>query len=435
MKKLLLVLFLLLPAVAFSGTQDSASHAEREDIFPIKRPGDGQYYHVSIDQLIALLEKADVGLGNIDDVKHNFGAGGEPTATDDAAGGYAQGSLWTKTDGSIWICQSSSIGAAVWGQASGGGDSAWGGITGTLSSQADLQAVLDAKLSSETDPVATAAISALTPGAIGAATAPQGALADSALQPGDVTDTDDQTIGLAGTTLSIESGNSVDLSAVQDGIGTDSQTLSLSGSDLTISDGNTITLPAGTGAVDSVAGKTGVVTLDTGDISGLGTVAPLDTGNNIGDVVVWQDDGSSNASLPIGGMVLSAGANALSDDTYSGLALGGRNAGEAISMWDVVYFDTTDSEYKHADAELPARGIAVSSGTDASELVVLVQGVVRNDGWAWTTVGGPLYLSDTAGGLTETAPSTSGDCVQIVGWVLSDDEAYLNFSGHYLEVE
>ena len=60
----------------------------------------------------------------------------------------------------------------------------------------------------------------------------------SSLQDG--TGTDSQTIGLTGTNLSISNGNSVDLSSIQDGTGTDAQTISLSGTDLSISNGNTI---------------------------------------------------------------------------------------------------------------------------------------------------------------------------------------------------
>ncbi|MGD1945643.1 MAG: beta strand repeat-containing protein [Croceivirga sp.] len=51
------------------------------------------------------------------------------------------------------------------------------------------------------------------------------------------TDTDDQTLTLTGNTLSIADGNSVDLSGFVD---TDDQTLSLTGTDLSIADGNTV---------------------------------------------------------------------------------------------------------------------------------------------------------------------------------------------------
>lgn len=133
---------------------------------------------------------------------------------------------------------------------------------------------------------------------------------------------------------------------------------------------------------------------------------------------------------------LNGTADGLTDDTYDGLTITGRAAGEAITQWDLVFFNSSDSEWHQADAdaagEFPARGIAVAAGTDGNALTVLVQGIVRNDGWAWATIGGPIYLSDTAGGLTQTAPSTTGDAVQIVGWAMSDDEAYLNFSGHWV---
>ncbi|MGH1438382.1 MAG: hypothetical protein ACRBG0_28395, partial [Lewinella sp.] len=69
---------------------------------------------------------------------------------------------------------------------------------------------------------------------------PQGAAGDrwDIIPPG----TDDQNLSLAGTTLSIEDGNSVDLSALQDGIGTDDQNLTLTGTTLAIEDGNSVDL-------------------------------------------------------------------------------------------------------------------------------------------------------------------------------------------------
>ena len=55
---------------------------------------------------------------------------------------------------------------------------------------------------------------------------------------------DDQAISLAGNTLTLEDGGSVDLSSYVDN--TDSQTLSVAGSNLTISGGNTVALPNAT---------------------------------------------------------------------------------------------------------------------------------------------------------------------------------------------
>lgn len=117
-----------------------------------------------------------------------------------------------------------------------------------------------------------------------------------------------------------------------------------------------------------------------------------------------------------------------SDDTYAGRAITGVNAGATIAQWEAVYL-ASDGEWALADANgtgtYPMRGLAAAAGTDGNPMTVVTEGVVRNDAWAWT-VGGQLYLSGTAGGLTQTAPSTSGDKVQQVGFAISADVIYLN---------
>ncbi len=60
----------------------------------------------------------------------------------------------------------------------------------------------------------------------------------------DDTDTDDQTLSLSGTNLTITDGNTVDLSSIDTDTDTDDQTLSLSGTNLSITDGNTVDLSA-----------------------------------------------------------------------------------------------------------------------------------------------------------------------------------------------
>jgi hypothetical protein len=132
----------------------------------------------------------------------------------------------------------------------------------------------------------------------------------------------------------------------------------------------------------------------------------------------------SNPTLTSAIVTYNGADGGLTDDTYDGVTITGRNAGETVAQWELVRFHT-DSEFHLADAnaagEYPARGIAVAASTDGNTITVLVQGIIRNDGWAWGTIGGPIYLSETAGALTQTAPSTSGSAVQIVGWALSAD--------------
>lgn len=136
---------------------------------------------------------------------------------------------------------------------------------------------------------------------------------------------------------------------------------------------------------------------------------------------------------------MDATADGMADDSYNGETISGRNCGENLTQWDTVRLANDSDPWHQADAnaagEFPAIGISVAACTDTNAAVILVKGVVRNEGWTGLTPGGAVYLSTTAGGLTQTAPSTSGDAVQIIGWALSDSEIYFDFSRPYSEVQ
>lgn len=132
-----------------------------------------------------------------------------------------------------------------------------------------------------------------------------------------------------------------------------------------------------------------------------------------------------------------------SDDTYGGIVLTNHNCGESIAQWDAVYLDDTATEWMIADADaagkFPARGIAVAACTDGNPGSILVQGVIRNDGWAWSAMGATLWLGDggTGSTLVEVAsiPATTGDCNQVVGWTIDDDHIFFNPSPDYVTVQ
>jgi len=198
---------------------------------------------------------------------------------------------------------------------------------------------------------------------------------------------------------------------------------------LTVDTGDTITFANGTSGSDNL------------DFAGQDVVL-----DSINERLMLEYNGTNWIIISVSPFVmgvssveLKGGVNALSDDGYNGIFIAGKPAGETITQWDVVYLDGTSNEWMQADAdaagEFPARGIAVEAGSDGNALKVLVQGTIRNDGWSWTNEGKTLFLSDTAAGLTETAPRTSGDAVQILGYSLTDDEIYFNAAGHYAEVE
>ena len=111
-------------------------------------------------------------------------------------------------------------------------------------------------------------------------------------------------------------------------------------------------------------------------------------------------------------------------------------AGGAIAAFDLVCIHSTTQEVVEADASAAATsrviGIAPAAISDTATGTVLLQGFVRDDTWTWTT-GGVLFLSETAGAMTHTAPTTDGAFVQAVGVALSPDVVYINPSIDVLE--
>ena len=111
-------------------------------------------------------------------------------------------------------------------------------------------------------------------------------------------------------------------------------------------------------------------------------------------------------------------------------------AGGAIAAFDLVCIHSTTQEVVEADASAAATsrviGIAPAAISDTATGTVLLQGFVRDDTWTWTT-GGALYLSETAGAMTHTAPTTDGAFVQVVGVALSPDVVYINPSMDVIE--
>ena len=123
------------------------------------------------------------------------------------------------------------------------------------------------------------------------------------------------------------------------------------------------------------------------------------------------------------------------DNTYHGQVITGLNAGATIAQWEAVYLGSGGT-WLLADANgtdtFPTRGIAVAAYVNTNAAIILEDGVVRNDAWAWTP-GLDIYLSGTAGGLTQTVPAVVGDKIQKVGYALSADVIRLRIgTGEYL---
>jgi hypothetical protein len=151
----------------------------------------------------------------------------------------------------------------------------------------------------------------------------------------------------------------------------------------------------------------------------------------------------STGTVTSAGFVLADAANvsisvpllANADHTTTGMTAE-MLAGGAISAFDVVCVHTTTQEVLEADASAYATarviGIAPAAISDTATGTILLHGFIRDDTWAWTT-GSTLYLSETAGAMTHTAPTTDGAFVQVVGVALSPDVVYFNPSMDVIE--
>jgi hypothetical protein len=110
-----------------------------------------------------------------------------------------------------------------------------------------------------------------------------------------------------------------------------------------------------------------------------------------------------------------------SDHTASATASATMTAGEAVVFGDLCYVKSDGKLWKadaSAAATMPGMYMALASISADATGSFLLQGFVRDDSWSWT-VGGMIYASETAGGLTQTAPSTSGAQVQALGSAIS----------------
>jgi hypothetical protein len=123
-----------------------------------------------------------------------------------------------------------------------------------------------------------------------------------------------------------------------------------------------------------------------------------------------------------------------SDDTCSGEISSETVDTNSVGIGAILYL-ASDGNWDMADADAAATcgllGMAVESGTGTKN--VMHQGWIHLAAHGFT-VGAPLFVSTTAGTMTNTQPSGDTDIVQVCGYATSANVIRFNPSPDYLEV-
>lgn len=133
---------------------------------------------------------------------------------------------------------------------------------------------------------------------------------------------------------------------------------------------------------------------------------------------------------------------ASADGKYTGITRTG-TAGAALAFGDLCYLDPTDSRWELADANAAqgadgdARGVlgicVLAAAADGDPTTMLLYGTVRADtAFPTMTVNNQMYVSETAGDITGTQPTTTDVVIRVVGVALSADELLFNPSPDYI---
>ena len=189
----------------------------------------------------------------------------------------------------------------------------------------------------------------------------------------------------------------------------------------------------------------GIVGKNLGRSSGIITATPVgaDTvsGSNIADDAV---DSEHYTAASIDGEHLAVGKDgalslngAPSDHTANGPQTTTFAAGYTTTQSDLVYLSSA-ARWEEADADAAGTsinllGIALEVKDDGEAMNVALAGSFIQDASVYSfTPGVPLYVDTTAGAITATKPSGSGDIVRTVGYAVHADMIYFNPSSDYV---
>ena len=147
------------------------------------------------------------------------------------------------------------------------------------------------------------------------------------------------------------------------------------------------------------------------------------------------------AQLGIGEYDLKLDSLLSADGKYSGITCDGV-LGATLAFGDLIYLNTADQRWELADADAEATAgdvmlaLVLAAGNDGDTRLLLLQGFIREDDWNFTSYGQAMFVSLTAGDMTQDVSGyTTGDIVRVIGHASTfADQIYFNPNGTWLEV-
>jgi hypothetical protein len=147
--------------------------------------------------------------------------------------------------------------------------------------------------------------------------------------------------------------------------------------------------------------------------------------------LVGDDDSYSNftpAAATVKG-ALSGIDSALGSITGANLVATYTAGVGGISQYNVVYVSAANTVLKaDASAIATARAIGIANAAISASAsgVIVTQGLIPGCGSGWTA-GAPVFLSETAGALTHTAPTASNSVILQVGIAKNATDLQIQF--------
>jgi hypothetical protein len=126
-------------------------------------------------------------------------------------------------------------------------------------------------------------------------------------------------------------------------------------------------------------------------------------------------------------------ADLIADHSWCG-DVSSESVNEDAGLFGLLYLNSAGYKMAKADADatLPCVALQLVAGTGTKK--ILKRGYARDDTWTWT-VGQSLWVSTgTAGLITSTKPSTSGNRIQYIGEAISADVIHFNPCPVWVEV-